>query len=62
MSCTSKIYSSLENFVGGGGDGGGDGEGNRDGNGGGDGIAKATAMATWKVIRKAKGKATVLIK
>ena len=25
-------------------------------------IAKATAMATWKAIRKAKGKATVLIK
>jgi hypothetical protein len=27
-----KIYSSLENFVGGEGDGGGVGEGNRDGN------------------------------
>ena len=35
-----KIYSSLENFVGGEGDGGGVGEGNRDGNGNGDGDGK----------------------
>jgi hypothetical protein len=35
-----KIYSSLENFVGGEGDGGGVGEGNRDGNGNGNGDGK----------------------
>ncbi len=35
-----KIYSSLENFVGGKGDGGGVGEGTRDGNGNGDGDGK----------------------
>jgi hypothetical protein len=35
-----KIYSSLENFVGGEGEGGGVGEGNKDGNGDGDGDGK----------------------
>ncbi len=35
-----KIYSSLENFVGGEGNGGGVGEGNRDGNGDGNGDGK----------------------
>ncbi len=35
-----KIYSSLENFVGGEGDGDGVGEGNRDGNGDSDGDGK----------------------
>ncbi len=37
MCCTSIIYSSLENLVGGGGDSGGVWEGTRDGNGDGDG-------------------------
>ncbi len=49
-----KIYSSLENFVGGEGNSDGVGEGNRDGNGNGDGDGKSNSNGNVEGNRQGK--------